>query len=113
MALSFVSVELSRVDQHTTTVSHVAATLEALDQGTIADLPSTRISEMNCDELVRVIQNAHLPFLSEAACEHLAFHDRETLERLANLAQRCCFNRTTRPGSPVGNTTYERQTFDA
>jgi len=113
MAPGLVSGELSRVAQQTSTVSHVAATLAALDQGTIADLPSTRISEMNCDELVRVIQNAHLPFLNDEACEHLTFHDRQTLERLANLAQRCCFNRTTRPGSPVGNTTYERQTFDA
>src|SRR5262249_49789298 len=97
----------------TPTSSRLVAAPEALDQGTIADLPATRISEMNCHELVRVIRNAHLPFLSDEACEHLAFHDRQTLERLANLAQRCCFNRTTRPGSPVGNTTYERPTFDA
>jgi hypothetical protein len=35
------------------------------------------------------------------------------LERLANLAQRCCLNRTMRAGSPVGTTTYERQPSDA
>ena len=112
MAATLLSGEFSRVDQLTRTSNRAAAAPDALGQGAIADLPSTRISEMNCEELVRVIQNAHLPFLSVEACEHLAFHDRQTLERLANLAQRCCFNRTTRPGSPVGNTTYERQTFD-
>src|SRR5262249_36185688 len=110
MAAMLLSGELSHVDP---TSSRVSAAHNALDQGTIADLPSARISQMPCDELWGVIQNAHLPFLSTEACEHLPFHDRQTLERLANLAQRCCFNRTTRPGSPVGNTTYERQTFDA
>jgi len=110
MAATLLSGELSPVKQQTPTIGPVT---EALDQGTIADLPSARISEMNCDELVRVVQNAHLPFLSVEACEHLAFHDRKTLERLANLAQRCCFHRTIRPVGPVGNTTYERQTFDA
>jgi hypothetical protein len=68
---------------------------------------------MSHDELVRVIQNAHLPFLSVETSEHLAFHDRHTLERLANLAQRCCLNRATRAGSLVGNTTCERKPFDA
>ena len=112
MAVTLLSGELSHVNQETPATGRVP-TPEALDQGTIADLPSTRISEMNCDELVRVIRNAHLPFLSDEACEHLPFHDRQTLERLANLAQRCCFNRMTRTDRPVGNTTYARQIFDA
>jgi hypothetical protein len=113
MAATLQSGELSHVDQRTPASSRVAAALEALDQGAIADLPSARISEMNCDELVRVIRNAHLPFLADETCENLALHDRQTLERLANLARRCCFHRATRQDSPVGNTTYERQTFDA
>jgi len=113
MAATLLSGELAQVDQLTPTSSRAAASPEALDQGAIADLPSARISEMNRDELVRVIQNAHLPFLSGETSEHLPFHDRQTLERLANLAQRCCFYRTTRPASLVGNTTYERQTLGA
>ena len=112
MAVTLLSGELSHVNQETPATGRVP-TPEALDQETIADLPSTRISEMNCDELVRVIRNAHLPFLADETCEHLALHDRQTLERLANLARRCCFHRSIRPVSPVGNTTYERQTFDA
>lgn len=70
-------------------------TVDALDPGTTADLSWTRISEMNCDELVRLIQNAHLPFLSEEAGAHLHFQERQTLERLANLARRCCLKRMT------------------
>src|SRR5262245_44767768 len=105
--------ELSDVERQPPPSSRVPAVLDALDEVTIADLPWTRISEMNRDELVRVIQKAHLPFLSEERCAHLTFRDRQTLERLACLAQRCCFNRTSRPGSPAGNTTNERQTFDA
>jgi hypothetical protein len=113
MAATLLSGELSHVDLLTPASGRVAAASEALDQGAIADLRSTQISELSCDELVRVIQYARLPFLSDEACEHLPFHDRQTLERLANLAQRCCFNRTMRPGRPAGNTTYERPTFDA
>jgi hypothetical protein len=101
------------VEQATRASSRAPVAIEELDQGTISELPATRISEMTCDELVRVIQNANLPFLSEETSAHLAFHDRETLERLVNLAQRCCFNRLTRPDSLVGNATYERQTLDA
>jgi len=52
---------------------------------------------------VRLIQTAHLPFLSDETGAHLAFHDRQTLERLANLARRCCLNRTARPGTQVGS----------
>src|SRR5262245_29163705 len=110
MAETLLSGELSQVNRQTPVIGRLP---DALDQGTIADLPSKRIAEMNSDELVRVIQNAQLPFLSDEACEHLAFHDRQTLERLANLAQRCCFNRTTQPGSPVGKTMYERQNYNA
>jgi hypothetical protein len=86
--------------------------MDALDPETISELPAARISQMSCDELVRVIQHAHLPFLSEETVEHLPFRDHQTLERLANLAQRCCFNRSTRPDSLVGQTTRARQTPD-
>jgi hypothetical protein len=92
---------------------HSLVDVDALDQGMIADFPSTRIAAMSCNELVRMIQVADLPFLTAETCEHLNFYDRQTLERLANLARRCCLNRTTRAGSLVGTTTYERQPFDA
>jgi hypothetical protein len=102
-----------QVEQEVRADSRPPFAKDALDEGTISELPATRISEMSCDELVRVIQNAHLPFLSEETIEHLPFRDHQTLERLANLAQRCCFNRSTRPDSLVGNSTHERQTFEA
>lgn len=94
---------LSGADQKATMSSRVPAAPDVLDQGTIANLPSTRISELQSDDLVRVIQAADLPFLSAETGAHLAFLDHQTLERLANLARRCCLNRTTRPGTPVGN----------
>jgi hypothetical protein len=97
---------LTEVEQATRTSNCAPPAIDALDQQTISDLPAARISEMSCGELVRVIQNAHLPFLSEETSAHLPFRDRRTLERLANLSQRCCFNRSTRPDSLVGNTTY-------
>jgi hypothetical protein len=87
--------------------------MDAWDPETISELPAAKISQMSCDELVRVIQHAHLPFLSEETVEHLPFRDHQTLERLASLSQRCCFNRTTHRGTPVGKTTDERQTIYA
>jgi hypothetical protein len=113
MTPAVLSSELLEVQPETQTSGRLRVAVDALDQGTIADLPSARISEMDCDELVRVIQNAGLPFLSDETREHLVFRDRQTLERLANLARRCCLNRTTRAGSLVGTTTYALQTFDA
>lgn len=66
----------------------------ALDYAAIGELPSARISQMDCDELVRVVRTAQLPFLSAETNEHLELRDRQTLERLANLARQCCHNRT-------------------
>lgn len=66
---------------------------EALDDATIADLSLTTISQMTRDELVRVIRDARLPLLAASSAEHLAFHDRRTLERLTHLAGRCCRHR--------------------
>lgn len=65
----------------------------AHEQIDVADLPSLRISQMNCDELVRVVRAAQLPFLNSDVDRRLAFRDRQTLVRLANLARRCCRNR--------------------
>lgn len=67
-----------------------------LDHAAIAELPPTHISQMDCDELVRVVRIAQLPFLSTETNEHLELRDRQTLERLANLARLCCRNRTAR-----------------
>lgn len=82
-----------------------ATPFHALDQRTIADLPSTIFAEMTRDELVRVIRIADLPFLAAATFEHLPLCDRQTLERLANLARRCCLNRKTSARSSCANTT--------
>lgn len=68
---------------------------EALDDETIAEFSQMTISQMTCDELVRVIRVSRLPMLTAACDEHLEFHDRKTLQLLVNLAQRCCRKRTT------------------
>lgn len=65
--------------------------LEALDKSEIAELSPTVIDDMSCDELARLIQVANLPDrLRSDLCQHLPFHDRTVLTRLAHLAQRCC-----------------------
>jgi len=90
MTPAILSGELSSVERQSPASSRIPVARDALDQGTIAELAWMRIPDMSRDELVRVIQNAHLPFLSDEVCAHLPFHDRPTLERLANLARRCC-----------------------
>lgn len=67
---------------------------EALDDETIAEFSQMTISQMTCDELIRVIRVSRLPLLTAACDEHLEFHDRKTLQLLVNLAQRCCRKRT-------------------
>lgn len=67
--------------------------VDGMDQELVAELPSTIIAQLNGDELLRVVQSGHLPFLSVGADQHLEFYDHETLVRLANLARRCCSNR--------------------
>ena len=113
MATTVVPGKVSSPDRQTPMNSRIPIVQEEFGADTIARSPTTRISDMDRDELVRVIQNGHLPFLSHETCEHLPFHDRQTLERLANLAQRCCINRTTRTVNADGNTTHERQIFGA
>jgi hypothetical protein len=103
MGPTFLSVERSRAAQGTLTSIRAPECVDVVDPETIVDLSATRISEMNCAELVRLIETAQLPFLSAETGAHLAFHDRQTLERLANLARRCCLNRTAHPGTPVGS----------
>ena len=66
-------------------------TLEALDKSDIAELSSTTINNMTCDELVRLIQVASLrDLLRFELDQHVPFYDRTVLTRLAHLAQRCC-----------------------
>jgi len=65
---------------------------EALDKSTIADLSSASISEMDREELIRVIRAAELPLIDARILARLPDLDPATLERLAHLARGCCQN---------------------
>ena len=80
--------------QSCVTASAPLSTIEALDDALIAGFTPVEIARMTDDELVRAIRAARLP-LRAGTDEHLAFHDRRTLERLAYLARRCCQTRTS------------------
>jgi len=62
------------------------------DKATIASLTQSDISQMTCEELVRVIRGARMTLLRSDIDEQLDGYDRTTLERLAHLARRCCRN---------------------
>ncbi len=66
--------------------------IEALDKSTVAELSPTQISQMTSGELVRVILAAKLPLLRPETERRLEFQNLATLQRLANLAHRCCRN---------------------
>lgn len=65
---------------------------DALDKAIVAELTAEQIVRMTCDELVRVILVADMALLQPEARAKLKFYDRETLQRLAFLARRCCRN---------------------
>lgn len=64
------------------------------DEAIITGLTGVEIGQMTDGELARVIRAARLPLLSLGVDLHLELYDRQTLERLAYLARRCCQNRT-------------------
>jgi hypothetical protein len=65
---------------------------DALDKIAIAEISPIQISQMTCNEMVRVIRAAKMPLLRKDVSEHLELYDRDTLERLVYLARRCCRN---------------------
>lgn len=71
---------------------------EALDKSAIAELSAGLIDRMTCDELVRIIRAAEVPVLGRPDLYgRLPFYDRETLQRLAHVARRCCQMRNCEP----------------
>ena len=65
---------------------------EALDKSAVAAIPIGAITAMTREELIRVIEAADLPVLGPLVSDHLLNLERETLERLAHEARRCCRN---------------------
>jgi len=65
---------------------------EALSKAMIAELPSAILSDMDRDELIRVIRGAELPLIDARTRGRLIDLDRTRLERLAHAARRCCQN---------------------
>lgn len=71
--------------------------LQALEKSDVGELSAAAISNMTCDELVRVIRVASPPALLGPDLEkRLPFYDHAVLARLAHLARRCCRNRGTK-----------------
>jgi hypothetical protein len=74
------SEELSRRDQ------------QGFDKPAVAGLTIGIISKMSRDELIRVIDGADLPLIDSRNRQRLRYLDRPSLQRLAQLARRCCRN---------------------
>jgi hypothetical protein len=62
------------------------------DKPAVAGLAVGMISEMGREELIRVIHGADLPLINSRNRHRLQYLDRSSLERLAQLARRCCRN---------------------
>ncbi len=62
------------------------------DKRDIAELSSTQIARMTRDELLRIVRDARMELLHRDIADHIELYDRETLQRLAHLARRCCRN---------------------
>jgi hypothetical protein len=65
---------------------------EALDKATIAGLSREIISQLNREELIRVIRAADLPLIDARTRGQLGHFDRTRLEQLAIFARRACQN---------------------
>jgi hypothetical protein len=64
---------------------------EVLDKASIANLSSNLFDSMTCEELIQVIDSSELLTVQCSDLPgHLAFYDRETLVRLAQIARRYC-----------------------
>jgi hypothetical protein len=74
------SEDLSRRDKH------------GFDKPAVAGLAIGIISKMSADELISVIDGADLPLINNRNRQRLKYLDRPSLERLAQLARRCCRN---------------------
>jgi hypothetical protein len=62
------------------------------DKPAVAGLAIGMISTMSREELIRVIDGADLPLINSRNRQRLKYLDRPSLQRLAQLARRCCRN---------------------
>jgi hypothetical protein len=62
------------------------------DKPAVAGLAIGMISRMSREELIRVIHGADLPLINGRNRQRLRYLDRDSLQRLAQLARRCCRN---------------------
>jgi hypothetical protein len=62
------------------------------DKPAVASLAIGAISNMSREELIRVIHGADLPLINSRNRHRLRFLDKNSLQRLAHLARRCCRN---------------------
>lgn len=62
------------------------------DKPSVAGLAIGMIAEMSREELIRVIDGSDLPLINSSNRQRLRYLDRATLQRLAQLARRCCRN---------------------
>ena len=71
------------------------APTSAINGEAVAALPVGAIGSLDRDDLIRVIQEGHLPLVDSRTLRRLQFLDRSSLERLAHLSRRCCQTRRT------------------
>jgi hypothetical protein len=64
----------------------------SFDKPAVASLAIGTISEMSREELIRVIHGADLPLINNRNRHRLQYLDQASLQRLAQLARRCCRN---------------------
>lgn len=62
------------------------------DKPSVAGLAIGKIAEMSREELIDVIRGSDLPLIDSRNRQRLKYLDRVSLERLAQLARRCCRN---------------------
>ena len=65
---------------------------QGFDKPAVAGLAIGMISKMSREELIRVIDGADLPLINSRNRQRLKYLDRPSLQRLAQLARRCCRN---------------------
>jgi|HubBroStandDraft_5_1064220.scaffolds.fasta_scaffold461969_2 hypothetical protein len=62
------------------------------DKPSVAGLATSRIAEMSREDLICVIDGSDLPLINSSNRQRLRYLDRDSLQKLAQLARRCCRN---------------------
>jgi hypothetical protein len=100
MVAKFVGQDSVTRDRTTASESMNSATVERVskrsdlrfDKPSVAGLATGRIAEMSREDLICVIDGSDLPLINSSNRQRLRYLDRDSLQKLAQLARRCCRN---------------------